>query len=271
MGAEIEAREGCYASLLGDCAGPLSREHAVSEAVLDSINQGEGVVVSGTSWIEEGSRTLPPSALGSRVLCKRHNEQLGPIYEVGVTIFAEIRRAIRDAHAACALGVEQTVSGEDFAMWLLKVFCGSIASGQFRAQSPGEPSPQPSVEPEWVEVLFGRKRWPSHWSVAIVVDQASHLYTEGGGVEIAPLNITATDRIGAFEVRIEGVRFLLFLSGRPRNLEGQRLVYLPLRMSFRPASTVGYRDIVLVWPKRAIRETVTFIMSGSSASAPDAV
>ena len=73
---------GCYLSAVDDnCCTKLSREHFVSKSILEILNiagGSRGVLAEGFPWLKE-PKPLPPEALASKVLCKRHNEGLGKL------------------------------------------------------------------------------------------------------------------------------------------------------------------------------------------------
>jgi hypothetical protein len=197
--------------------------------VLREIDQGNGIEVSGMSWIAPGTtRSLPPSALASRVLCEGHNSYLSKYDAVGKRAFSAIGAAIRMAHGAEAARPTEHVDPNVFGGWLLKMFCGHAASGQLTDQAGNRVTV--ALEDEWIQVNFGQRPWPSHWITAVVKGRSSTIYTKGGGVEIAPLH--NRNRVEAIEVVLHGIRFVLFLSKLPRNLEGAQVVASPLRLAF---------------------------------------
>ena len=157
--------EKCYARALGDCSGTLTREHSISEVILKAIDQGEGVEVSGLSWMAKGtSQLLPPSALASKVLCKFHNEKLSPYDATAQHAFDALSAAIDAAHSGSAGIPTAHVDATRFACWLLKALCGLAASQQVSSIEGAKAAI--NVETAWVEVLFGRRPWPPHWSLA---------------------------------------------------------------------------------------------------------
>lgn len=220
---------GCYAERIGGCGGGLSREHAASDVVLKEINQGDGVEVSGTSWILPGTtRRLAPSALASRVLCAQHNSYLSKYDNVGKRAFSSIGAAIRSAHGAGDAITTEQIEHDLFGGWILKMFCGLAAAGQ-PADRAGN-RVDVALEDEWIQVIFGRRPWPSHWINTLVRGESSPVYTKGGGVEISALH--SGNRVAAVESRLHGIRFVLFLAQVPPTLEGERVFPFPLRLAF---------------------------------------
>lgn len=220
---------GCYAERLGGCGGGLSREHPASEAVLKEIDQGDGVEVSGMSWLPPGAiRALPPSALASRVLCRRHNSYLSPNDKMAARAFSAIGAAIRMANGEGAAIPTKQIEPNLFGGWILKWFCGLAFSGQ--PTDPAGKRVDLALEEEWIQALFGQQPWPSRWNTAFLRSGASPVYTKGGGLEISPLHVG--ERIAAIEVLLHGIRFALFLGTVPRTLEGAQVIPFPLRLAF---------------------------------------
>jgi hypothetical protein len=81
------AHPGCYARVLNDCSSKLSREHYVSRTVLDLL--GDEHRITNASWLLPGqqSKPLATSALGSRVLCEKHNHALSRLDSQALTFF----------------------------------------------------------------------------------------------------------------------------------------------------------------------------------------
>lgn len=229
MSSEKSQTGGCYAARIGGCSEVLSREHAASDTVLKEIDQGGGVEVSGMSWLDPGTtRSLPPSALASRVLCVGHNSYLSKYDSVGGRAFSAIGAAIRMAHGAGATIPTEQVDSHVFGGWMLKMFCGLAASGQPTDRAGNRINV--ALEDEWIQVIFGQRPWPSRWTTTVLRGTSSTVYTQGGGVEIAPLHVGK--RVGAVEVVLHGIRFVLFLAQVPPTLEGAQVIALPLLLAF---------------------------------------
>jgi hypothetical protein len=72
---------GCYASHLADCSPKISLEHHISKSLPDVLNFDNDLRVSGPKWQEGEEKKLPPNALTSKILCKRHNSALSVLDE----------------------------------------------------------------------------------------------------------------------------------------------------------------------------------------------
>lgn len=92
--------------------------------MLKRIDQGDGVEVSGPSWIPHGThRQLPPNALANRVLCREHNSRLSRYDVVGERVFTAIGDRIDAAHRAAVPQPTERIDAELLARWILKMFC----------------------------------------------------------------------------------------------------------------------------------------------------
>lgn len=70
--------QGCWASFLGDCEGPLTGEHLVTRAVL-----GTKTSVRGFNWCPQEFKNVGTAALTCNCLCGKHNSSLSPVdYEI---------------------------------------------------------------------------------------------------------------------------------------------------------------------------------------------
>lgn len=63
----------CWANRLGNCAGPLTGEHLISNNLLDPK-----IKVKGFSWCKEELKEIGSAGLISNFLCRKHNEDLSP-------------------------------------------------------------------------------------------------------------------------------------------------------------------------------------------------
>ncbi len=61
----------CWAKSLGECDGNLSREHIVSNTLLD-----QSIKVQGFSWCKDEPKEIGAESLVSKILCEKHNNEL---------------------------------------------------------------------------------------------------------------------------------------------------------------------------------------------------
>jgi hypothetical protein len=145
----------CYAKALTDCSRDLSREHYVSESILKLL--GDVHVISNASWLTPGaqSRPLPSKALGSKILCTRHNEMLSPLDAKAKAFFEQILWAFSDA-SVLVPNRQVTVDADALELWVLKACCGIFASGELLVQGK---KTKYSIPVGWLRILFQGAPW----------------------------------------------------------------------------------------------------------------
>ena len=75
----------CYMSPSRNCSTKISREHYISQAILD---QFPVLTVSGLPWQQAGEAPqFAPRALTANVLCTRHNSPLSPLDTLAARAF----------------------------------------------------------------------------------------------------------------------------------------------------------------------------------------
>jgi hypothetical protein len=116
-------RNQCWAAALGDCAGPITNEHPISEAIFDA----EVLTVQGAAWPAE-SRDIPVATLAAPSLCDHHNRLLSPD-DAAVGRFA---RSLRQLNAPDACG-EIDVNGWALERWCVKALMGIVANNWHRS------------------------------------------------------------------------------------------------------------------------------------------
>jgi hypothetical protein len=171
---------GCYAATLGDCGGGISSEHFISEGLLEllaSRSDGRGIFARGPAWRE--GKWLPLKALGSNILCCRHNEALSVFDGAMALLGRRMLRLGEELNAQDPTPWLFAIHGRDVERWLLKVLCGVVAGGH-AARASGEPVAR-EVPDRWVRILFGLEEMPPSWG----------LYVEGAVGRQLRLGVTA--------------------------------------------------------------------------------
>jgi hypothetical protein len=207
--------------------------------VLEEIDGGDGVQVSGLSWVE-GTASLPPSALATRVLCKSHNERLSRVDALGKELFVGLRARIVAAQSGHSISERLRIEAHDFGRWLLKAACAQAASDQV-ANLSLQPTEVP-IERLWVEVIFDHKPWPTDWSVVMLWPAGGvRVITEGGGVENGWLHTNAGS-VSGVDGRVQGLHFAVLFKPPPANVLGESVTRTPFSLNIqRIGSTAGGR------------------------------
>jgi len=119
----------CYLNSTRDCSAETSREHFISQSVLE-ITKTFGL--RGLPWQKLGEE-IPNygiKALASRILCTRHNSALAPL-DTAAARFYRILMQIRDELARPVQydrGRWFIASGEAIELWTIKTLCGLFFS-----------------------------------------------------------------------------------------------------------------------------------------------
>jgi hypothetical protein len=118
------AHSKCYMSSTKNCSEGKSREHYISEAILERFDK---LNVSGMPWQEKGeSKILPAKSLVANILCERHNNALAPIDTLGLRAFDALTwasdYAVTRKHPGRA--EHYLMSGEGLELWMFKLAAG---------------------------------------------------------------------------------------------------------------------------------------------------
>ena len=231
----------CYARALRDCSDKSSREHYVSASVLELL--GEDHRIANASWLPPGqlSDPIPTSALGSRILCERHNGSLSPLDAHAKIFFTELLGALSDDEQVPHRQVR--VDGDRLEQWVLKACCGALASGNL-VEKGHEMVREPPRS--WLDILFCGASWEQGAGLHIRQAQMTpHL-----GYAIGPVYVGDTWVGGGIE--FAGVElFVLLDSGAKKRIleqstgEVSRLVYRP--GAIRIESPTRTTEIELEW------------------------
>lgn len=105
----------CWASILGDCSGPISREHYISNSIFD----GEAVTAFGLSWCKSSPVELGLGSATAKVLCRHHNHSLSPFDAEASRLSRFLSEHVQDRPLESA---ELRVNGHNLEKWALKTF-----------------------------------------------------------------------------------------------------------------------------------------------------
>ena len=171
----------CYAKCLGDCSRSISREHYVSESILNRISTTGGLLVSGMPWQAAGAaQEISPNGLASKILCEKHNSVLSDLDAAALNLFGVLDQIGHDIGKVKqgSIGWVRTFEGTHIERWLLKVTLGVVAAGLAR----GINGVQPKWEAmdHWVEILFGRYPVPQGCGLYVVRRETGRLTMEQG-------------------------------------------------------------------------------------------
>jgi hypothetical protein len=153
----------CWANVLDDCEGGLTREHLVSSAAVRPDERDRDKREQSPMVVENSRGTLrvPLRGVVAKVLCKRHNELTSPLDEAG----ASLTRAFQDFVAESVRrppGLhrklwEVNLDGRAVERWLLKTVINNAIAARLDLPIGGVDAPTGLPTKELVEMVFGRR------------------------------------------------------------------------------------------------------------------
>ena len=218
---------GCYARILGDCSTRISREHYISKAVLKVL--GDLLVIANVSWLATGDRSQPlhRNALGSRILCEKHNNELSGIDSQVAPFFRDLLDGFSVLSGSIARPTSRTErSGDMLELWLLKALAGFLSSGEFSQRGQKKTFRVPT---RWLEILFNGAPWPASAGLYVRMVSAE----PARALKIAPVFDPSGDP-GGGGFDFCGAQFIIFPDSGARRIveestqEFSDLVHRPL-------------------------------------------
>lgn len=133
----------CWAKALGDCDGPMTREHIITRALLPKTFK-----VQGYTWCAEEPRPIGKDSFTSKHLCSAHNNRLSAADAEAV----RLRNYLLDfvfvnprAKQKKQVDPFTTLSGTLIARWLCKTHCNMKAASRL------------ATNPDFVRYAFGQR------------------------------------------------------------------------------------------------------------------
>lgn len=110
----------CYANVLGDCAGKLSREHYVSKGLIDLGQDKPSEIVLGGK-LDIGTPASSKNLAVSKILCEHHNSLLSDLDAEAIRLATSILEWNSDGGDA-----EHIFNGEFLLRWKIKSLLGFV-------------------------------------------------------------------------------------------------------------------------------------------------
>ena len=188
------ANPGCYARASNDCDHQLTREHWISDDLLERVSgdNKKVVAVEGAAW--QGTRgkqkTIGINSLSARMLCERHNGALSPLDKMASESFSHLRDDLLDM--MWRVGTVEfprgftLVSGPYFELWLLKVLWGAIEAKALTVNGHvayGFRLGGVTAE-TLAEILWRGADWPKHWGLYVLLDQNNDIPVKQNSVRL---------------------------------------------------------------------------------------
>ncbi len=249
----------CWAACLGDCEGPLTGEHTISEAVLAQFADAKKTItVKGLPYCLDAPKKVAVGGVKTNNLCDRHNGLLSPVDDAGAKFFGllEATRTDHDrltgATVLPAWATVRTLSGPPIERWFLKTLINTAWHGDYPIGALGGAPGMPT--PELVEIAFGRRAFTGRAGLCFALGVGDKIGEEA----VTIITVTHTDgyvAVGLFILR--GFRFALCLlpEGLPDGIgavigegwERMSLVQPPRVLEFAHGRVVTHQ-IKLAWP-----------------------
>lgn len=168
----------CYARISKDCSEDLTREHYISDDVLESISwDGKVVMVRGAAWLPSNDeKPVGVKSLSSWMLCGRHNHALSPLDRVAANFFRyfledqlDVFKYLgNDSRQSFARGFVMA-SGPLMELWMLKAIWGAIESRALNVDGRTAYRFRLGVATEKLaEILWRAADWPPNWGMYVV-------------------------------------------------------------------------------------------------------
>jgi hypothetical protein len=191
--------DNCYMAATGGCDTKISREHLISEGVLNILAEKQ-VELSGTPWLKGQKKILGFAALTAKCLCTRHNSLLSPIDVAGAKFFEAIQRCgITDTGP----GLLFLLSGHDVERWMLRSLAIFGISGNFAID--GAVIDQNFVDRlRIVQLLEDVRTWTKPLGFYLTRG-LGHQFWRRENLQIAPVVKTGGDEIMGITIDIQGL------------------------------------------------------------------
>ncbi|CAJ1505293.1 hypothetical protein [[Mycobacterium] burgundiense] len=249
------ANPGCYARASQDCDEELTREHFITDDVLNAISaDGKVVVVEGAAWLgkTERRKQIGRASLSRKMLCRRHNTALSPLDKMAADFFRcsledhldVFKYFGNDDRDSFSRGFTM-VSGPYFELWMLKVFWGAIEAGALEVDGQTAYRFRLGVTKEQLaEILWRGAPWPKTWGLYVLLNRDNDRPSVPKGIRLRPASVGG-EILGGY-VQIASFEFLISLEEPP-----VRQIYRPCGITF---SRVGfpkssYKMIAFAWPE----------------------
>lgn len=200
--------ESCWARCLGDCSLKISREHVISRALFSTPT----VRVAGWPWAAT-AKEVGLNALTKKILCTRHNSELGGGADVEAAHLMEcLDKAlqIKPSVAKDRVSVRLQISEVNLPLlerWALKTLINITVGSEYvlgvEGGSPGAPSDA------LVAIAFGQRQFSGRAGLYFATNVNLDV-REGGGYAVTPFADQSRQIVGA-SFFFKGIHMTLWL------------------------------------------------------------
>ena len=201
--------KGCWAACLGDCCQKISREHTVSKGLFNT----DEIIVQGFSWCLKEPKAIGLGSLVAKILCEKHNNDLGELDSAAKDSFDVFREAVRLNHVRQKLkrppiwNIRRlTIDGPRLERWFLKTLINLSFGGQWTIGLGSHAAG--SVSSSLVKIAFGRREFENGAGMYTIA-RAGQQMDSMDRVNFTPL--TQANNLNAARFNFRGLTFFLNL------------------------------------------------------------
>ena len=150
----------CWASILGDCTGKISREHLISASLFPE--KGE-ISVSGFPWCKGETKKISVKNCTSKILCSKHNSLLSPLDSSAGSAFSVLKKCISLSNERQTFHPPKfkvrvfTINGLFLERWFLKTLINLCRENGIHLQKENKIIGVPTEH--YVRVSFGKEKF----------------------------------------------------------------------------------------------------------------
>lgn len=187
----------CYANILGNCEGGISREHFISKNILEQIGN---LSTNGIPWLQHLEGTIKPSSLVAKCLCQKHNNFLSPLDVLSGKVFSTFKGFANRTNERVI------IPGKLFELSMLKMLIGSL--GTKRIEYKSKKYIPADLEAHWIRVLYGQEPMPEGCGLYIHTKIGETLKIVNS---ISVSHIFLENQVVGLSIDIAGFKFLFTL------------------------------------------------------------
>jgi len=213
----------CYAGVLGDCSGQISKEHYLSRSIQKRLQKDGKIQVVNHNALKgsaEGFFDVGVEGMSAKILCEYHNSKLSELDKEAFQLYESINE-FGDGHKN---GKQVSLSGIKIERWILKLALGIHHSKAYNSTKGIK------MHPKAVELLFEKSCFPEKWGLYVRGEKNN----KKDFISSKFLTHLETKEVGIIEVRI-GVVCMCLALVNPKD-SGEFGFYRPKRIGFGKSS-----------------------------------
>jgi hypothetical protein len=192
---------------LGNCEAPISREHIITESVIEILSSGSEFTVGGLPWLRAGeTKALAPGNLTAKCLCRGHNSAIHPLDDCAKLFFSTLKLCLEKGRTERPL----LLSGHDLERWLLKTLKALAASGNLASGSVKLPDLFQS-DVDVVRMLEDPSSWSTATGLYFVMPSGSR-FINNTRIQLQPWYGDSKQELVGLWTSFLGLQFVLMIA-----------------------------------------------------------